>query len=77
MIVWQVVDSYGAYEDYYELVRESFTCPVFAGLCLGRHRARQKAEESLNDWTDYNGTFLRREDVHVVKREENGCLMFL
>ena len=77
MIVWQIVDSYGEYEDYDELVAESFTCPVFAGLCLGRHRDRQKALESSNEWSDYNGTFLRRIDVVEVKREESGCLRFL
>lgn len=77
MTVWQVVDSYGAYEDYQEVVAESFTCPVFAGLCLGRHRDRQKALELSNEWSDYNGTFLRREDVHLVRREEDGCLRFL
>ena len=77
MIIWQIVDSYGEYEDYQEVVAESFTCPVFAGLCLGRHRDRQKATESSNELSDYNGTFLRREDVHLVMREENGCLRFL
>lgn len=77
MTVWQVVDSYGEYEDYDEFVRKSFTCPVFAGLCLGRHRDRQKAAESSDEWSDYNGTFLRRIDVVEVKREENGCLKFL
>ena len=77
MTVWQVVDSYGEYEDYDEVVAESFTCPVFAGLCLGRHRDRQTALESSNEWSDYNGTFLRREDVHLVSREESGCLRFL
>lgn len=77
MTVWQVVDSYGEYEDYQEVVAESFTCPVFAGICLGRHRDRQKALESSNEWSDYNGTFLRIEDVHLVRREENGCLRFL
>lgn len=77
MIVWQVVDSYGEYEDYDEFVMESFTCPVFAGLCLGRHRDRQTAIESSNEWSSYNGTFLRRVDVHLVRREENGCLSFL
>ena len=46
MTVWQVVDSYGEYEDYQEVVAESFTCPVFAGIFLGRHRDRQKAAES-------------------------------
>ena len=77
MIVWQIVDSYGEYEDYQEVVAESFTCPVFAGLCLGRHRDRQKALDSSNEWCDYNGTFLRRQYVHLVRREESGCLMFL
>lgn len=76
MIVWQIVDSYGECEDYDEVVAESFTCPVFAGLCLGRHRDRQKALES-SEWSDYNWTFLRREDVHLVRREESGCLRFL
>nr|DAF04126.1 MAG TPA: hypothetical protein [Caudoviricetes sp.] len=77
LIVWQVVDSYGEYEDYNEVVAKSFTCPVFAGLCLGRHRDRQTALESSNEWSDYNGTFLRSVDVHLVRREENGCLRFL
>lgn len=77
MKVWQVVDSYGEYEDYHEVVAESFTCPVFAGLCLGRHRDRQTALESPDELSDYNGTFLRRVDVHLVRREENGCLRFL
>lgn len=77
MIVWQIFDSYGAYEDYDEFVRESFTCPVFAGLYLGRHRERQKALESSNEWSSYNGTFLRTKDVHLVKRGEDGCLKFL
>ena len=77
MIVWQIVDSYGEYEDYDEFVMESFTCPVFAGLCLGRHRERQKKLESSNEWSDYNGTFLRHEDVHFVKRGEGKCLKFL
>lgn len=77
MIVWQIVDSYGEYEDYAEFVMESFTCPVFAGLCLVRHRERQRALESSDEWSDYNRTFLRREDVHLVRREENGCLRFL
>ena len=77
MIVWQIFDSYGEYEDYGELVRESFTCPVFAGLCLGRHRERQRAIESSDDWSCYNGTHLRFVEVKVVKREENGCLRFL
>lgn len=77
MIVWQVVDSFGECEDYQEIVAESFTCPVFAGLCLGRHRDRQTNSDSLDEWSDYNGTFLRREDVHLVRREENRCLRFL
>lgn len=77
MIVWQIVDSYGEYEDYDEVVAESFTCPVFAGLCLMRHRERQRSLESHDEWSDYNGTFLRREDVHLVRREESGCLRFL
>lgn len=77
MTVWQVVDSYGEYEDYDEVVAESFTCPVFAGLCLGRHRDRQTALDLSNEWGDYNRTFLRRVDVHLVRREENGCLRFL
>lgn len=76
MIVWQIVDSYGAYEDYDEFVRESFTCPVFAGLCLGRHRERQRALESSNEWSNYIGTFLRREEFHLVRRGEDGCLKF-
>ena len=77
MIVWQVVDSYGECDDYYEVVAESFTCPVFAGLCLGRHRDRQKELDSSDEWSDYNRTFLRREDVHLVRRDENRCLKFL
>ena len=77
MIVWQIVDSYGAYEDYDEFVRESFTCPVFAGLCLGRHRERQKKLESSNEWSDYNRTFLRHVEVHFTKRGEGKCLKFL
>ena len=74
--MWQIVDSYGAYEDYDEFVRESFTCPVFAGLCLGRHRERQRALESSNEWSNYIGPFLRREEFQLVRIGEDGCLKF-
>lgn len=76
MIAWQVVDSCGACEDCREVVAESLTCPVFAGLCLGRHRDRQTALESPSEWSECNGTFLRREDVHLARRGESGCLRF-
>ena len=77
MSVWQVVDSFGEYEDYYESTRASFTCPIQAGLCLGRHRKRMGALAGEGAYWDYNMTFLRRIDVVEAKREESGCLRFL
>lgn len=77
MTVWQAVDSYGECEDCDEFAMEGLARPVFAGLCLGRHRDGQTAIEPSNERSSHNGTFLRRVGVHLARREVNGCSSFL
>lgn len=62
--VWDVIEYEGEYEDYYERIHKSFTCPVLAYLCA---RRRSERLEETDYWYDeYNGIVVRTRIVNAT-----------